>query len=564
MDKLAKTKDPKRQALRVRKNEWNKSTKKFIGDFIALKKGINGTGDSKHGIPPTAIDHAFPGQIGSFINELASSAAKIIEEARKISEEQANYASSVDKKASANSEAELVKLAELVAHASWWGSRALSRFKLKDPQKRHIVKMIYSLVDIFDTLKKFESDLLTLNRVKVPDAFTTLNTIVKKYIAVYIDSLNSLQNFLPDDLRKQLQEPDYIKNLLKARKEEEQKRIQEEKAQAQEAKRSEKSEEETEELPEGSGKDENKGVRGLSSLELLQSQINPRIKELTDDFQNAEVVILAILNHPDIYTVDDNLKNSLARTLEEYRENYELFVHGLKGGKKLTAPQFINQAEAFKRLYEEIRKNVNKVKINMPYSEESGFGKMGEGKTLISQLKINNNSSFFDLLMEIQRILPDQSGLTVAFNLVNYSLIKEASFQNWLRSKYIGLNLDPIKVPDSFDIAQLNIYEQSKELRKNIQSTLDELEDPSTSIVRIFEISKIINELIIKMLSSMFKLGDIYSSFLRRSDKVKNQYKIDIKYQDLNELKQLKNILENIKFIDSNILSLSSGENEEE
>lgn len=258
--------------------------------------------------------------------------------------------------------------------------------------------------------------------------------------------------------------------------------------------------------------------------------------------------------------------------MELYNKNYKIFLslNSLEGDDPvvmhLNSTQIINLKGQLERVYNKLRKNINLVKINVPFSDEKGFGEVGAGKTPIGQLKnIANNSSFEDLLRELATI-PGQGGVIQSSEVLSYSLVKEASFQNWLRSQYIGLNLDPVKIPDSFDIAQLNIYEISKEIRKSISDTLNLLENKDTSLSEIFKKSKLLNNLFIKIINNMMKLGDIYASFLRRSDRDKERYKIDIKYSDLSELKNLKNRIEQFNFPEfkEEIGSSSSSESTEE
>jgi hypothetical protein len=574
MDKLAKTKNPKRLALRVKKKQWNEETKKFIGDVIALKKGINGTGDTKHGIPPMDIDQIPPSQIGTFISELANSASKLIEEAKNITKEQESYALSIDKKASSNTELEIIKMAELISYASWWGSRFLSRFKLKGPQKKYIVNMMYSLVDILDKLKEFESQLLTLGRGKIPNSFTTLNTIVKKYLAAYVESAKKLSDFLPEELkiseensRKFQQElSDLRKQNKKLYQELESLRKKNESPQAPNPKDEDGDEgEEGKPIEDGDlgGEDdaeEGKGRKNLS--ELVKEVLNDRqINKILGDFISAKITVAGILNSPNLYSGDGVYLSQLDTYIKSYEQYHKKFLAPMT--KRMTANEIALENDRFKELYKEIRKIVNFIKVNKPYIEGQGFGELGTGKTPIGSFKdIPNDSSFAELIQKLIEIFPDEKAgfLSVLSHFSDYSLIKEASFQNWLRSQYIGANLDPIKVPDSFDIVQLDTYEMSKELRKEISSLLNALEDPNSSPVNILTLSENLNKLLIKLMNNMFKLGDIYSSFLRREDRVKNQHKIDVKYSDLSELRGLKNTLESLKFVNPNPNPITTAE----
>ena len=188
MDKLARKRssDPRQETLREHKDHWNEHTSDLIDELIALKRGINGRGDKQHNLPPGSIKDPFAPQIGAYLQEVASSASKVIQEAKSIIDEQNNYSQTRKKKKEAlRAQKEIIKLAELISEASWFGSRIYSRYvslrNLPIRQRNHIIDMMYSLADIKDRLKGFEDNLLESNKKGIAVSFTALNSVIQIY-----------------------------------------------------------------------------------------------------------------------------------------------------------------------------------------------------------------------------------------------------------------------------------------------------------------------------------------------------------------------------------------------
>lgn len=98
--------DPVQEHLRERKSVWNKACSEFIARLnafkpalISFKRGLNGRGDQKAGLPISTIKEPLPneisgylGHVGGGFNELASEFATLVSEANGIVQEQAQYA----------------------------------------------------------------------------------------------------------------------------------------------------------------------------------------------------------------------------------------------------------------------------------------------------------------------------------------------------------------------------------------------------------------------------------------------------------------------------------------
>jgi len=59
-----KSDDPVQEALRSHKDTWNHDASLLIAQLIAFKKGLNGRGEPKVGIPPGSIKDPMPHEVG--------------------------------------------------------------------------------------------------------------------------------------------------------------------------------------------------------------------------------------------------------------------------------------------------------------------------------------------------------------------------------------------------------------------------------------------------------------------------------------------------------------------
>jgi len=93
MEKISrsKSKDQAQESLRSKKDSWNSDASALIAQLIAFKRGFNGRGDPKAGIPPGRVKDPLPSQVGSYLDQMASSFNTLVNEAQSIINEQANY-----------------------------------------------------------------------------------------------------------------------------------------------------------------------------------------------------------------------------------------------------------------------------------------------------------------------------------------------------------------------------------------------------------------------------------------------------------------------------------------
>lgn len=176
--------DPKFMALKKHKKDWNKATKELISRIIAFKKGLNGTGDSKYGLPTSKLTTEMPNEVANFLNYLNSNYEAMASEALKIIHEQNEFAISKHKKASFDD-------FELNALASSKLSRFWTYLKYpfsSDQNKKIRISLLGSLASLEDLFKKFERALLKEQDL---EAYRLFDQIFSNFSLI----LNTLESF---------------------------------------------------------------------------------------------------------------------------------------------------------------------------------------------------------------------------------------------------------------------------------------------------------------------------------------------------------------------------------
>lgn len=84
-------KDPVQQKLRQNKKQWSKDTSVLIAQLIAFKRGLNGRGDPRAGLPASNIKEPLPNEIETYMNQMVQRFQEIIDRASNIIDEQAEY-----------------------------------------------------------------------------------------------------------------------------------------------------------------------------------------------------------------------------------------------------------------------------------------------------------------------------------------------------------------------------------------------------------------------------------------------------------------------------------------
>jgi hypothetical protein len=204
-----KSKDPRQEALRSLKDQWNASVSSFISDVISLKRGVNGRGDANKGIAPSKIQDPLPGEISSLLSALTSDFQALTSGVGAIEAAQANYSQTRRKsqpkgpkqprnapstaptspqEASPPNDQVVQQLSTLgtsKAHLiEKYGSSRSSRFweytkslVSRKPLNRERIGLLRSASDVWFSVLDLENDILSLSLDTIPSSIFKLQMI---------------------------------------------------------------------------------------------------------------------------------------------------------------------------------------------------------------------------------------------------------------------------------------------------------------------------------------------------------------------------------------------------
>jgi len=188
-----KSDDPVQEALRSHKDTWNHDASLLIAQLIAFKKGLNGRGEPKVGIPPGSIKDPMPHEVGSYLDQLADRYNKLISDAHSIIEEQNNY--SENRKKSVKEQTASVFDDDIIKIDSWWGSRALTYtkniFSNKDAVKAKM-NMLKVSVDLIKQLKVIDNYIVSKKINAVPNAVYDFDKFISAFNKLIIPNMKKL------------------------------------------------------------------------------------------------------------------------------------------------------------------------------------------------------------------------------------------------------------------------------------------------------------------------------------------------------------------------------------
>ena len=182
-----KSKDPVQQKLRDHKSKWNSDVSSFISKLIAFKRGVNGRGDAKFGLPVSKIQDPFPQSIPQTLSLLTSEYEKLAKEAVSIISEQENYSKTRRKKKQASSNYQLETNAGKISR--FWAY--LKAPFLDEDNKKHRIALLRTLAEIDDDLVSFQETLVSKSFTslqKVSNIYSKLENKIK-FVRVTVDYL---------------------------------------------------------------------------------------------------------------------------------------------------------------------------------------------------------------------------------------------------------------------------------------------------------------------------------------------------------------------------------------
>ncbi len=228
--------DPVQEKLRADKSSWNDQASHFIAQLnafkpkmIAFKRGLNGKGDPRAGIPASDIKNPLPGEVSSYLslisNEfhaLTSSFDQLVSEVSGVISEQAQYSNSRKKGKTASldfSEEELVALASNPFSRFW--AQMIGKFDTSAANVQRL-SMLKKAAQINASLKDFEEMSLvkgTKNIELLEKAYASLrgkfDSLVKD-VTLYATSLNREKLNDPSTSKKETEEEVPVKEKPKS------------------------------------------------------------------------------------------------------------------------------------------------------------------------------------------------------------------------------------------------------------------------------------------------------------------------------------------------------------
>lgn len=194
-----RSEDPVQEALRQNKDTWNHDASLLIAQLIAFKKGLNGRGEPKVGIPPGSIKDPMPHEVGSYLDQLADRYSKLISDAKAIIDEQNNYSETRRKPQEHTAS---VFDEELIKIASWWGSRALTYtknlFSSKEAVKARIA-MIKTSVDLIKQLKVIDNFIVSKKINAIPNAVYDFDKFISSFNKLILPNMKKLSKLDKED-----------------------------------------------------------------------------------------------------------------------------------------------------------------------------------------------------------------------------------------------------------------------------------------------------------------------------------------------------------------------------
>lgn len=526
MNKLGRKKssDPVQEALRQEKQDWNEDTSELIKNLISLKKGLNGRGDSSEGLPSSSIKDPMPPQIGAYLNEVASSASKVIEEAKNIIHHQEHYSASRKKKqALSASEEEIIKISELINEASWFGSRFLARNwwlrNLPPEHKKLVIDIMYKLVDIKDRLKVFEENLIEPNQKGLARAFdqslgnfaiyrngvlARISQFLGKGKLPHVNLEEAKPGAAPTPPPAPAAKPEAgdpkLTELPRARD--------------RETGRTRVSDPEIVKLI---GKDESQfrnKIKPLIDRGIIEPAQEQDLNSFQDKFDKMRTAYIAIQEAAktkgiavgNIQRMSADLQVKHEDAVKAFMENFYLKGKKSPEGWKFGDPTLITPIKQLNLEKDLTLDSFTFINIyqNLPLQEIQEF---------IEAMGEDSPSDGYE----------DSDGYEAA-NADDVSLIKDAGFfRKFIREKILNF-----KTPTAIEIEQKRALYASKELRQEINKVLDLLEDPSTSQdSMVIGVNNLTKEF--KNLSTLMKsIGETYR-LLTTSEEIPKK---DVDYYD--------------------------------
>lgn len=504
MEKIAKrprkpSNDPAQEKLRQAKDAWNEKASTVIAGLIALKRGLNGRGDPKAGLPPSSIKEPLPPQVGQYLSEMSNQFLSVIDEARKIIDGQTYYSTHRRK-----SKKEGPQMADdgLIAEASWWGSRAWARIsllrKINGINRRLRLNLLDSLVEVEEDLKKFEGRLLDYKDPdSVPSAITALSSLMTEYVSALKMNLDKLED---------------VYQIIEKQKD--QKKPSEETAPP--AKDQKKPAVSKEAPPESTAPAESVSEQPTVSVDVWEAY-----KNIYSQLVKIGVIHSYILNNIDALL--ERNTNVTGSYFEEFQSIYHQFTHNIFVFHDLSS-----------------RTDHDKTVIELENMAKDIISQYKSLLQLATQI-LGPANDFNELVKKIH--IKVSAYLEVSNNQEELRKLAAGVVSRWLNKVWMSIN------PDNIARMKLELINISTEVRKLLELLMDTLENREADFDEIaLRVSKV-NQKMLELIDLSVAISKLYMIDTRRQPKDRKFRQVtEIKLSDINVLKDIR------KEIDSYII----------
>lgn len=203
MVKIARkhSEDPVQEALREHKSQWNQDTSLLIAQLIAFKRGLNGRGEPRVGLPPGSIKDPVPSEVGRYLEQLADNYQRIVSDAKNIIDEQAHYSENRPK---SKKELEGITASvedEMIKFASWWGSRAWTHAKtygnpkywfFRDEDIKDRLRLLRLSQKLKQNLREIDNDLVSTGKDAIPTSIYDFIKFAEVFEKLLMPKLNNM------------------------------------------------------------------------------------------------------------------------------------------------------------------------------------------------------------------------------------------------------------------------------------------------------------------------------------------------------------------------------------
>ncbi len=496
--------DPVQEKLRQNKSDWNQSTSDLISELIALKRGLNGRGDPKEGLPPSSIKDPVPSEVVNYLNEVASQYGEVVGDAKNLIREQEEYSLHRRKPrerqqtnpfanmASQLTDDGLISLASnpfdrMYAKLTHWG-------KLNKSLRDNRFRMMDEAADFVRELRDLKNLIVEQSPESIPNSVTLFAKLGNQYTGVFLDYYNVLVNEY--NLLNEASTPK--PELIESEENSDMPTVEPEESLKKEVERAMPAvEEEKPQLP-----TEQEAEKSVSKDENIL-----KYKFYLNEMHYADFVMHYI----------DALKNGSSSNKKAYKANLQKLssiistLYAIITQPDTDIGTYVFDEETLKKVFtglESQYKIVLMLAIACTSIEAANFKDLAAKIKLSGTMKISSYISSLKNQEEMNKM---------AANTVS----------TWLKKQLMRIN------PNSQQRLLLDITKIIDLIIDELDRLMNLLQDKTSSIENIEDKVSITNKLFLDLTERIILAANNYISIIRRQEHSKNYYTVDVKPRDL-------------------------------